>query len=433
MKIMPLRLCAVAPLCLFVNFVSSKKYMRLIYNIGILIYEALARILSPFNTKARLWINGRKNWYDILRQKVDPESKYIWMHCASLGEFEQGRPLIEAIKGNISQYKIVLTFFSPSGYEIRKNYQQADIVCYLPSDTPDNAENFINLIKPEKVIFVKYEFWYNFISVLGRRNIPLYLISGIFREKQYFFKWYGSFFRQTLKNFTTFYVQDQQSADLLKGIGLDNATVAGDTRFDRVRQIADNAKNIPQLEQFRNGKKLFLAGSSWKKDEEIIAQYINKYPDRMKWIFAPHEIDRENIDRLCKLFRVKCVRFSEFKEELCDAKVLIIDNIGMLSSAYRYAYIAAVGGGFGKGIHNILEAACWGIPVLFGPNHLKFREAVEMKKAGSAKSFTEFEEFETILNGWLTDDALYKKAAENAGKYIRENIGATHKIMKGIT
>ena len=354
------------------------------------------------------------------------------MHCASLGEFEQGRPVIEAIKREMPQYKIVLTFFSPSGYEIRKNYGLADIVSYLPSDTPGNAEKFVSSIKPELAIFVKYEYWYNYISTLSRNEIPLFLISAIFRREQLFFKWYGSFFRDILKKFKMIYVQDQNSVDLLSAIGLTNLCRAGDTRFDRVMEIASTARIIQQIEDFRGEEKLFLAGSSWKRDEEIIAEYINKYPDRMKWIFAPHEIEPDNIRRLTKLFKVKCVSFSEFREESHDARVLIIDNIGMLSSAYRYAYLAAIGGGFGKGIHNILEPACWSIPVLIGPNHHRFREAIELLKLGGAKSFYNYNDFESIIDGWLTDDKLYRKSAETAGNYIRENTGATRKIMAGI-
>jgi len=283
--------------------------MNLLYNLGILLYSAIAFLISPFNHKARLWINGRKNWFDALNQKIRPGDKYIWMHCASLGEFEQGRPVIEAIKKEMPHFKIVLTFFSPSGYEIRKNYQNADIVCYLPADTPGNAEEFINSIKPELVIFVKYEFWYNFISVLSRKAIPLFLISAIFRKEQPFFKWYGSFFRDMLKKFRMIYVQDQNSLDLLREIGLKNTVQAGDTRFERVMEIAGTAGIIPRLESFRGGERLFIAGSSWKKDEEIIAEYINKYPDRMKWVFAPHEPGSENITRLMKLFKVNAQGF----------------------------------------------------------------------------------------------------------------------------
>jgi len=282
------------------------------------------------------------------------------------------------------------------------------------------------------VIFVKYEFWNNYISTLYRNNIPLYLISGIFRPGQHFFKWYGSFFRDMLRKFEKIFVQDQVSLDLLSGIGIKKVSLAGDTRFDRVVSIAGNAKDIPQLAQFRGNEKLFLAGSSWRQDEEIIAGYINQYPLKMKWVFAPHEIDKPNIERLEKLFKVKYVRFSEFTEADTDARVLIIDNIGMLSSAYRYAYIAAIGGGFGKGIHNILEAACWGIPVVFGPNHEKFREAVDLKKAGGAEVYLTYDDFKRIVDLWLEDGKLYKTSAEVAAKYVRENTGSTRIIMQEI-
>jgi 3-deoxy-D-manno-octulosonic-acid transferase len=377
-------------------------------------------------------VNEQKDWYRLLSQKVNREERYLWMHCASLGEFEQGRPVIEGIKKRMPQYKILLTFFSPSGYEVRKNYQHADIVCYLPPDTPHNAELFTALFNPEKVIFVKYEFWNNYISAIRRRNIPLYLISGVFSEGQYFFKWYGGFFRKILGKFTNMFVQDQRSYELLRRYGLQNVSIAGDTRFDRVMQIAAEAKGITQIEQFMGNEKMFLAGSSWKQDEEIIAQYINKNPGKLKWMFAPHEIDGENIRRLEKLFSIKCVRFSEFTDQSSDARVMIIDNIGMLSSAYRYAYIAAVGGGFGKGIHNVLEPACWGIPVLFGPNHKRFREAVDLIELEGAKSFENYIEFESILDEWLSNENLYRKTANSAGGYVNKNAGATARIMKEI-
>lgn len=406
--------------------------MELLYNIGILIFRAGAWFISPFNNKAGLWNKGQKNWFEQLKEKINSEDKYIWIHCASLGEFEQGRPVIEAIKKEKPQYKIILTFFSPSGYEIRKSYTLADIVCYLPIDTPGNARKFIGLINPELAIFVKYEFWHNYISELSRRGIPLYLVSGIFRKEQHFFRWYGSFFREMLKKFKMIYVQDISSYDLLAGIGIKNVSVAGDTRFDRVLQVAGNANNIRQLEIFRGTEKIILAGSSWKQDEEIITRYINNYLGNLKWVFAPHEIDNENIERIKKLLTVKCVRFSEFDEDAADARVLIIDNIGMLSSAYRYAYIAVVGGGFGKGIHNILEPACWSIPVLFGPNHLKFREAVDLISLRAAVSFENFDDFERILNLLINDEMQYKIAADAAGNYVKTNAGATYKIIHGI-
>lgn len=406
--------------------------MGAIYNLGILIYILLVKLISPFNSKARLWNSGRKGWETLLKQKITPDHKYIWIHCASLGEFEQGRPVIELLRKEKPEFRIVLTFFSPSGYEIRKNYGLADYVCYLPADTPGNAKKFVSILNPELVIFVKYEFWNNYISAISERKIPLYLISGIFRPEQPFFKWYGVFFKGMLFRFSHIFVQDEQSCSLLRSIGIENLTKAGDTRFDRVVEIAEKAKDIPQLELFSNGEKILLAGSSWQQDEEIIARYINRYPDNLKWIFAPHEIDNPNIERLIKLFRVKVVRFSEFNEKSADARVMIIDNIGMLSSAYRYAYIAAVGGGFGKGIHNVLEAACWGIPVVFGPNYKKFREACDLISLKGARSFRTFEEFSRIVDDWLIDNGSYLASAKSAAGYVKQNAGATAMIFDRI-
>lgn len=406
--------------------------MKILYNIGIYIYTALIHFASVFNSKARLLVAGRKGWEEKLKSKINPGDKYIWVHCASLGEFEQGRPIIERVKKEHPDKKILVTFFSPSGYEVRKNFSQADIVCYLPADTPENARRFVKLVNPLLVIFVKYEFWYNFINQVHKNGSHLMLISGIFRPQQHFFSWYGGFFRNMLKKFDFIYVQDKESGKLLQSININNYSVAGDTRFDRVMQIAKAAKDIPQLASFKNDEKLLLCGSSWTPDEAIIAEYINKYPDKLKWLFAPHEIHESNIDRLEGLFKTKVVRFSRYNDNQQDARVLIIDNIGMLSSAYRYATIAAIGGGFGKGIHNILEAACWGLPVVFGPNHLKFKEAIDMIRIGGAKSFTNYEEFSSIIDKWLTDDEEYKKAATAAGKYVHDNAGATDIIMKAI-
>lgn len=407
--------------------------MSVLYNIGIYLLTGIAYLAAPFNKKVRLWIDGNRNWLDNLRNKVRAGERYVWVHCASLGEFEQGRPVIEAIRKEKPHVKIVLTFFSPSGYEIRKNYQLADIICYLPADTPANASRFINLIDPAVVIFVKYEFWFNYLSLLRKRKTPLYLISGIFSRDQHFFRWYGRFFRSMLDNFSWFFVQDSNSSDLLREAGFQNVTVAGDTRFDRVADIKGNARDIPQLACFRGDEKLFLAGSSWKQDEEIITRYINRNPGRMKWVFAPHEIDAANVERLKKMIRTSCVKFSEYSDRDSAARVMIIDNIGLLSSAYRYAHIAAVGGGFGKGIHNILEPACWGIPVLFGPEHRKFREATELIRLGGAFSYSGNSSFEEIMDRLTADGQAYGKAAETAGKFIVGNTGATRKIMQGIT
>ena len=406
--------------------------MNILYNTGIFIYTGLVHILALFNSKASLWVKGRRGWQSRLREKINPVDRKIWIHCSSLGEFEQGRPIIEEIKRKHPEFKIVLTFFSPSGFEIRKSYSEADCVEYLPADFPGNARKFIALVKPELVIFVKYEFWNNYIEEVFNKNIPLYLVSGIFRPGQHFFRWYGSFFREILKRFERIFVQDQQSLDLLEGIGLQNAMHAGDTRFDRVAMIAGTARDIYQIEQFRGGERMFLAGSSWKQDEEIIAQYINRHPEKMKWVFAPHEIDKPNISRLEKLLNVRVVRFSSFTTDATDARVLIIDNIGMLSSAYKYASVAAIGGGFGKGIHNILEPACWKIPVIFGPKYEKFREAVELIKERGAFSFNSSEDFSEILDKLISDGVFYNAAAETAGTYISKNTGATAIILKEI-
>lgn len=407
--------------------------MKVLYNLGILIFSALAHLAAPFNSRASFWVKGRKKWAEKIAEKIKPGDSVIWIHCASLGEFEQGRPVIEAIKKEKPGFKILLTFFSPSGYEIRKNYNNADCISYLPADTPGNASKFIGLVKPEFVIFVKYEFWNNYISALYRNKIPLYLISGIFRPGQHFFKWWGSFFRGMLMKFEKIFVQDQRSLDLLLGIGIKKVSLAGDTRFDRVVQIAGTARIIQKLEQFRGDEKLFLAGSSWRQDEEIIAEYINSFPNRMKWVIAPHEIDKSNIERIEKLLKVGHVRFSEYDEDSVDARVLIIDNIGMLSSAYRYAYVAAIGGGFGKGIHNILEPACWGVPVVFGPNHERFKEAVDLLNTGGAKTFLTFDDFKRILDLWLSDDKIYTISADIASNYVKVNAGATEIIIKEIS
>ncbi len=407
--------------------------MNLLYNIGIFLFTALANLLAPFNSKASLLVKGRRKWDEKIRTRISPGDRAVWIHCASLGEFEQGRPVIEAIRKKVQGLKVVLTFFSPSGYEIRKNYSEADCVIYLPADTRANAVKLIGLVNPEFVIFVKYEFWNNYISVLHDKGIPLYLISAIFRPGQHFFRWYGSFFRAMLRKFTRIFVQDKVSMDLLSGIGIREVVVAGDTRFDRVIQVAGAAREIQQLESFRGAEKLFLAGSSWWQDQEIITRYINKFPGKMKWVFAPHEIDVSNIDRLEKLLNVKSVRFSRYEDKDHDARVLIIDNIGMLSSAYRYAYLAAIGGGFGKGIHNILEPASWGIPVMFGPEFSKFREAVELIKEKAAMTFNSFEDFSDIIDNWLTDELFYLKSAKTAADYIKKNTGATPLILQIIT
>jgi 3-deoxy-D-manno-octulosonic-acid transferase len=406
--------------------------MGFLYNIIISIYAMLIRLASPFNKKARQWVNGRKGWQEDLKKAFTAKGNVIWVHCASLGEFEQGRPVIEMLKEKMPAKSILVTFFSPSGYEVMKKWPVADHICYLPADTPSNAARFIEIVKPEIVIIIKYEFWNNFITGIHNRNIPLYLVSATFRPGQYFFRWYGGFFREQLKKFNKIFVQDNDSLILLGSIGIGNVSVSGDTRFDRVAQIADSSREIAIIEEFTGNEKIFLAGSSWPADEEIIAGYINENPGRMKWIFAPHEIDPGNIKRLESLLRVKSVRYSNPAND-GDARVLIIDNIGLLSSAYRYAYVAEVGGGFGKGIHNILEPACWGVPVLFGPDHNKFREAIELLEGGGAFTFRSRAEFDTVLDKLLDDAEFYANAAATSKKYISVNKGATSKVIDDIT
>ena len=403
--------------------------MKFIYDLSIYITEVLFRIASIFNKKALFLIGGRKNWETRLRRNLPESHELIWFHCASLGEFEQGRPLIEKMKEKMAETKVLLTFFSPSGYETRKDYKYADYICYLPADTPWNARKFIEITNPQKVIFVKYEFWHNYISEIKKNNIPLYLVSGIFRPDQHFFKWYGEFFRKILRNFTFFFVQDRRSFELLSGIGLNNMIITGDTRFDRVSQIAHESKCIPIIEKFAGSEKVFLAGSSWKEDEEIIAAYINADPFKMKWIFAPHEIEKSNIERLERLLKTSFVRYSGFTEGSENARVLIIDNIGLLASAYRYCHISAVGGGFGKGIHSILEPACWGVPILFGPDHKSFREALELIDRGGAFCFNNEEDFSGYVNRLLLDTDHYRETARITSDYVSENTGATDKII----
>lgn len=406
--------------------------MKSVYTLLIAVYGMLAAITSVFSVKARKWVSGRRGWRSMITGFNKGEDRVLWIHCASLGEFEQGRPLIEEIKNNRPGWKVVLTFFSPSGYEVRKDYRYADLVMYLPSDLPLNVRYFLDHVDPDLVMIVKYEFWYNYLTELRRRKIPTYLVSGIFRPSQYFFRWYGWFTRNMFSVFSHIFLQDAESGKLLEGIGFRDYTVAGDTRFDRVSQIAGSAGELPEIEAFRAGERLFVAGSTWDDDEDIITRYINSRPEIMKWIIVPHEIGPQHLARIEEKLTVPSVRYSTLSERSGSERVLIIDNIGMLSSVYRYASLAAVGGGFGKGIHNILEAACWGVPVLFGPNHLKFREATDLIRAGGAFSFTGFGEFSTTVDNILGDDALYKKAGTVCKAYIAENTGATESVLSFI-
>jgi 3-deoxy-D-manno-octulosonic-acid transferase len=403
--------------------------MPIFYNIGIKLYYLLVWIFSFFNKKAKLWIEGRKNW----RSKFSPNHshKNIWFHFASLGEFEQGKPLLKAVRERFPDKKIVITFFSPSGYEVRKNSPLGDYILYLPLDTAKNAQDFLNIFNPEIVFFNKYEYWNYYFQALKKQQVPLYITSAIFRKEQLFFKPYGDFYRSILKCVIRFFVQNQASADLLNSICLNNFTLSGDTRFDSVADLAKNQKDFPLIEKFINGDKLFIGGSTWLEDEKLIAKFIQLSPKGWKFIFAPHEISETNIENLEQLLGNKAIRYSEIKDDssIEKARILIIDNIGMLSSLYAYADVAYVGGGFGAGIHNTLEAAAYGLPVVFGPKYQKFKEAKDLVSFKGGFSINNQEELNDILNRLLTEEDFRKHSGEIAKNYVEENIGATNIIM----
>lgn len=402
----------------------------IVYGIILRVYRLGIYVASLFNKKARLWIQGRKNLIKQIKEEIGTDEKIIWVHCASLGEFEQGRPVIEAIKKNRPSWKILLTFFSPSGYEIRKNYSGADYIFYLPLDTGKNAREFLQAVKPTTAIFVKYEFWYHYLKELKKNNIPAYLVSGIFRKKQWFFRWYGAFFRRILRSFNFLFVQNQESARLLKSIGILQCSVAGDTRFDRVYDIAMNAKPNVVIEKFTGRIKVIVAGSTWKQDEELLIKYINDSEKKVRWIIAPHEIHKENILRIRKEIEKSSVTYSTLiKNPDIRAEVLIIDNIGILSSIYRHGNIAYVGGGFGKGIHNILEPATFGMPVVFGPNYKKFREACELVEKGGAIPVTNYSDLKRILDKLILETEAHRKAGDISKEYIKNNLGSTQLIV----
>ena len=410
--------------------------MFFIYTLFVRLYSWAIVIASVLNSKAEQWITGRHGGLSNIKKAIDSQKtsaeKMIWVHCASLGEFEQGRPLIEKLKKQHPENKIVLTFFSPSGYEVRKNYSGADFIFYLPIDTPSNAKKFISLINPKAVFFIKYEFWFNYLNELKNNNIPTYLVSGIFRKKQYFFKWYGAWGRKQLSCFTHFFVQNTESQHLLESIGYKNATIAGDTRFDRVFEICNNVKSIPYIENFRNNKQLIIAGSTWLKDEELLST-LDFIALNLKLIIAPHEVNETHIKSIESIFnKLICMRYSMASEKnINTADILIIDSIGILSSLYQYGEIAYIGGGFGKGIHNILEASTFGLPVLFGPNYHKFSEALDLIKLNGAMCVNNKDELKKQVTT-LTQKDIYKNASSASKNYILSNIGATEKIISAI-
>ena len=418
----------------------------MIYNIVIYFVLWGIAIASLFNEKVRKMWRGEREAFKILKQKVDPNAKYIWFHAASLGEFEQGRPLMERIRKDYPQYKILLTFYSPSGYEVRKNYEGADIICYMPVDTRLNAIRFLRLVRPVMAFFIKYEFWSNFLHILKHRNIPTYSVSSIFREDQVFFKWYGRSYAGVLKCFTRFFVQNEESKRLLEGIGITAVDVVGDTRFDRVLQIKEAAKQLPICEAFRTGVassqsadvphhdfKVFVAGSSWPPDENIFIPFFNEHKD-WRLLIAPHVIAEEHLKLILSLIKgKKVVRYTQTTpEEAAEADVLIIDCFGLLSSMYNYGDVAYIGGGFGVGIHNTLEAAVWNMPVVFGPNNKKFQEAQGLLKSGGGFEINTYEDFSGLMSSLMNDETFLKQAGDKAGTYVAHLAGATDKVLASV-
>ena len=401
------------------------------YNIVIYIYLIGVAIASCFNKKVKKMWAGERQAIKVLREKVDPNARYIWFHAASLGEFEQGRPLMEYLRKTHPEYKILLTFFSPSGYEVRKNYEGADIICYLPLDTIRNARRFLRAIKPVMAFFIKYEFWYNYLHILQHRGVPTYSVSSIFRPDQIFFQWYGKGYGRVLKCFTHFFVQNIESKNLLAKLDIHDVEVVGDTRFDRVLQIKEASKQLPIVEKFtENTSKVFIAGSSWLPDEEIFLKYFNLHKD-WKLIVAPHVIGEDHLAQIFELLKGRrVIRYTEATEEnVKDAEVLIIDCFGLLSSIYHYGTISYVGGGFGVGIHNVLEAAVWDIPVIFGPNNKRFQEAQGLIMAGGGFEINDYQSFRDLMMRFETDEMFLQTSKKHAGEFVKGRAGATEKIM----
>lgn len=404
--------------------------MTFLYNIGIHLYYLLALLISPFNGKAKLWIKGRKSVFHYLQDNINEDKKTAWFHVSSLGEFEQGRPIIEAFKEKYPDYTIVLTFFSPSGYEIRKNYNGAHLICYLPLDTKRNAKKFMKIVRPKLVFFVKYDYWFHFLKQAKKSGARLFLISGVFREKQAFFKVYGGWYRQILTWFEHFFVQNQESVNLLKGINITKTTISGDSRFDRVVQIAQNGKSIDIAETFSRDAMTIVCGSTWPADEELLIRYLSSNPD-VKLILAPHEIHKNHIDSIINLLDVPYVLYSDASNyNLNSARVLIIDNIGMLSSIYKYGKIAYIGGGFGVSIHNTLEAAVYGIPVIFGPNYHKFQEAKDLIECKGGNSFTNYDELKNLLNNFINKPGILEESGKASLAYVNSMTGATKRVLQ---
>ena len=408
--------------------------MRFFYTLTILFYGLAIQVASLFNRKAAQWIHGRRDLFAGLQEfKRSAPSALIWFHCASLGEFEQGRTLMERIRTVYPGHRILLTFFSPSGYEIRKDYPLAGHVTYLPLDTPRNARRFVQMARPDMAFFIKYQYWYNFLSALHRENIPVYITAAIFRQKQIFFRWYGTWFRKQLGRINCLFVQNESSLELLYRYGITNAIVCGDTRFDRVNAVAEHPLPFPQVEQFASGYPLLMAGSTWPEDEEVLIRLMEAASGRLRFVIAPHEVHTERIQSLLKRIRQPAVTFSSLQgAEAVEAGILVIDTMGMLSHLYQYATVVYVGGGFGKGIHNILEAAAFSKPILFGPNHQRFREAHDLIRSGGAVSISSAEELISAVQKLTGDPGLYKRAADASGRYVKTHTGATDRIIDSV-
>lgn len=413
-----------------------------LYNFGLSAYASLGKMAALFNTKIKKMVEGQRETADILRRGIAPDDRVVWFHAASLGEFEQGRPIMERLRKQHPEYKILLSFFSPSGYEVRKNYEGADVICYLPFDTPHNAKKFIELAHPEIAIFIKYEFWGNYLTQLHQSGVKTYSVSSIFRPGQRFFKKWNPYSKVVLHQFDHFFVQNETSKQLLASIGIHCVTVSGDTRFDRVLDIRNASKDLPVVEAFTQGEKTFIAGSSWEPDEEIYIPYFANHSD-WKLIIAPHVIDESHLTKIEKMLEsngISSVRYTTLEQkaestnemEKSQCRCLIVDCFGKLSSIYRYAKIALVGGGFGAGIHNVPEAAVYGIPVLFGPNNQKFREAQILKKIGAGFEFTDADSFKMQMDRFLSDENYLKESGEKSSKFIRENAGAADICYQGI-
>lgn len=406
----------------------------MLYNVSIFLLRAAYRLAALFNQKARAFVSGRASFFDSFSSALQNNtSPLIWFHCASVGEFEQARPVMEALRAQWPHYKLLLTFFSPSGYELRKNYSGADYIFYLPWDTPANSRRFVEVAKPVMAVFIKYEFWLNYTLELKKKNITIVSVSSIFRPDQVFFKSYGERLRKILRSFTYFFVQNQQSKELLKSIGITNVTITGDTRFDRVKQIISQGTPIPIAEKFKADQRVFVIGSCWAEDLNVMAPFIQDH-QHLKFIIAPHEIHESFLKEIENSLQVKYVRYSQAGDNIEDYTVLIIDNIGMLSRLYRYGEFAFVGGAFGKGLHNILEAACYGIPIFFGnKNYQKFQEANDLIMRGGAFEVGDYADLKTKYEMMMNRPENYMLACEVTKSYVEENLGATKKIVEYCT